>query len=56
MSERFSLLPFFFIEKFFVWFLGWHSVMECDKGLAYSARDHDCVPSELANCATKKQN
>jgi len=27
--------------------------MECEKGLAYSARDHDCVPIELANCGTK---
>ncbi|CAF3842460.1 unnamed protein product [Rotaria sordida] len=33
---------------------GWHSVMECDKGLAYSAQEHDCVPFELANCGTKK--
>ena len=28
--------------------------MECEKGLAYSARDHDCVPIELANCNAKK--
>jgi len=44
---------FFFVIFKFLFSLGWHSVMECEKGLAYSARDHDCVPVELANCATK---
>jgi hypothetical protein len=44
------LRRYFFI---FCFSLGWHSVMECEKGLAYSARDHDCVPIELANCAAK---
>ncbi len=28
--------------------------MECDKGLAYSTREHDCIPIELANCNTNK--
>lgn len=40
----------------FSFLLGWHSVMECEKGLAYSVRDHDCVPIELANCTIKKSS
>lgn len=33
--------------------LGWQSMMECDEGLAYSSREHDCVPLELSDCAAK---
>ncbi|CAF2947672.1 unnamed protein product [Rotaria sp. Silwood2] len=43
-------------HKFHYCGTGWHSVMECDKGLAYSAQEHDCVPVELVNCSTKKSS
>jgi hypothetical protein len=35
--------------------LGWQSMMECDEGLAYSAREHDCVPIELSDCNLTEQ-
>ncbi|CAF1128570.1 unnamed protein product [Adineta ricciae] len=41
-------------NKFHYCATGWHSVMECDNGLAYSARDNDCVPVELADCGNKR--
>lgn len=28
--------------------------MECDNDLAYSTRDNDCVPVELADCGTNR--
>ncbi|CAF0885813.1 unnamed protein product [Adineta ricciae] len=37
-------------HKFHYCGTGWHSVMECDKGLAYSARDNECLPIEMVNC------
>ncbi|CAF3963307.1 unnamed protein product [Adineta steineri] len=41
-------------HKFHYCGTGWHSVMECDKGLAYSVREHDCIPIELTNCNINK--
>ncbi|CAF3864024.1 unnamed protein product [Rotaria magnacalcarata] len=43
-----------YCHKFHYCGTGWHSVMECDKGLGYSAREHDCIPIELVNCGAKK--
>ncbi|CAF0736401.1 unnamed protein product [Adineta steineri] len=41
-------------HKFHYCATGWHSVMECDNGLAYSAQDNDCVPAELADCGNNR--
>lgn len=28
--------------------------MECDTGLAYSARENDCVPADFADCGKNR--
>ncbi|CAF3190548.1 unnamed protein product [Rotaria socialis] len=41
-------------NKFHYCATGWHSVMECDSDLAYSARDNDCVPVDFADCGKNR--
>lgn len=51
-GQFFRFVLFFFEKKTkIIWdFSGWQSMMECDEGLAYSSREHDCVPVELSDC------